>query len=197
MIAKRMKLAGLLLSMLLVSACGSGGGGGAVITPITRDTTVQASTDGVTGALTGLSLGSANLALNAGSTLKAADGTPVSGKVAVTATYGSNAAFLPASEQATLPDGETLDSYISISMTADKKVKTVNPPMTVAMNVALQDGTPVDIYSNNERPGDPWVKEGTSTVSNGKVSFTVSHFTAWGAFHRKLTGSRGQGTTVQ
>jgi hypothetical protein len=197
MITKRMKQAGLLLSMLVISACGSGGGSGAAITPITGDTTVQASTNGVTGALTGMSLGSASLAINSGSTLKAADGTPVSGKVAVAATYGTNAAFLPATEQATLPAGKTLCSYISINMTGDKKVKTVNPPMPVAMNVALPDGTPVDLYSNSEGPGDRWVKEGSTTVSNGKVAFTVSHFTVWGAFQQNITGSSSNGTIAQ
>jgi hypothetical protein len=198
MFAKKVKTAGFLLSLLLVSACGSGGGSGVAITPpVSGQTSVQASTSGVTAAPVTVSLGSATVSVPASTTLKAADGTPVTGDVKVAATYGSNSVYLPATEQTTLPAGQSLKGYVSINITGDQKVKTVTPPIPVAVSVPLADGTPVTIYSNSEGAGDTWVKEGSATVSGGKVSFEVSHFTVYAIFQQNVTGGTSGGTTQQ
>lgn len=203
MFIKRVKAAVFLISLLTVSACGDGGGGGVVVTPpVSSQATVQASTTGETAAPATVSLTpagtvtpAATVTVPTGTTLKAADGTPVTGNITIAATYANSSAFLPATEQATLPAGQTVKGYVSINITGagSTKVKTVNPPIPVAIAVPVADGTPVNIYSNNEGAGDTWVKEGTGTVSGGKVSFNVSHFTVYAVMQPPVTGSTGTG----
>jgi hypothetical protein len=191
MIPKNIQKAVTLLSLLIISACGGGGGGTVVTAPVSGQTAVQSSATGVTASTATVALETATVSVPAGTALKAEDGTPVTGNVEIAATYGTLATFLPVAEQTTLPTTSTVKAYVSINISGDKKVKTVNPPIPVVVNVALPNGSPVDIYSNNETTGATWVKEGSTVVVAGKVAFNVSHFSTYAVMQQNLTGATG------
>lgn len=192
------KIATILISLLLV-ACGNGGGGGVVVeTPSSGSTTVQSSPAGVTATPASVELTGATVTIPAQTTLKAADGTPVTGTVLVNASYGITGTALPVAEQ-TPPANTALKAYIDIVMTADgKTVKNVDPAIPVSMAVSLPNGTVVDIYSYSDA-ATGWVFESSTTVTAGAVNFNVSHFSSYGCFQRLtgLTGGSGGGVTVQ
>jgi hypothetical protein len=190
MIPKNVQKAVTLLSLLIMSACG-GEGGTVVTAPVSGQTSVQASATGVTAASGTVALETAIVSVPAGTTLKAEDGSPVTGNVVIAATYGTAAALLPVAEQTTLPTTSTLKAYVSINISGDKKVKTVTPAIPVFLNVDLPDGSPVDIYSNSEAAGATWVKEGSTVVIAGKVAFNVSHFSTYAVMQQNLTGATG------
>jgi len=197
----KLKFAALLLLSLGLSACGSGGGGGAIITqPSTGSSTIQSNASGVTTLPSTLALAGATISIPAGTTLLAADGTPVAGSVVVNASYDINAAFLPAAAQAA-PANTTLKAYLDMVMSAGNlTVKTISPAIPVKMAVALPNGTAVEIWSHSGVAGAAWVKEISTTVTGGSVTFQVSHLSIYGCFQRDLTGitcGNNGGVTVQ
>lgn len=184
------KIATIFISFLLV-ACGNGGGGGVVVeTPSSGSTTVQSSAAGTTTAPASVELTGATVTIPAQTTLKAADGTPVTGAVLVKASYGITGTALPVAEQ-TPPANTSMKAYIDIVMTADgKTVKNVDPAIPVSMAVSLPNGTAVDIYSYSDA-ATGWVYESSTTVTAGAVNFSVSHFSSYGCFLRNITGLTG------
>jgi hypothetical protein len=187
---------------LALAACGGGGGGGgaAIVPPVTQQSSITTNSTGATTASSTISVAGATVNVPGGTTLTTASGTPVTGTVNVVVTYGTSATFLPPTLQVA-PANTTMKAYLDIVMTAGgATVKNVNPPIPVAMNVPLPNGTAVDIYSHGSETGALWVKEGTKTVFNGAVSFNVTHFSTWAVFQQNLTGLTGGtngGTVVQ
>lgn len=182
-------IVGLLLTLAL-SACGDGSSGVAVTAPVSGSTTVQASSTGVTSTNGTVTLTGATVQVPAGTSLTAADGTPVTGPVTVDVTYSTTPAVLPSALQ-TPPADTTLKAFVDIVMTGNKRVKSINPAITVTMTVPLPNGTVVDIYSHGSEAGATWVKEGSATVTGGVAAFSVSHFSVWGCFQKNLTGITG------
>jgi hypothetical protein len=185
--------AGLVISLAL-AGCGSDGTNGGIVAPVKSQTTLQSSDSGVTQAPTSLNAGGATVNVAQGTTLKDATGTPVTGVVTLQATYATATAYLPAADQ-TLPVNENLKAFLDVVLsTGSQVVKTVNPAIPVSIPVPVPNGTVVDIYSHGTDPGATWVKEGTATVINGSVTFSVSHFSIYACFQQKVTGLTGGGT---
>jgi hypothetical protein len=176
-----------------LAACGGGGGGVNVVTPptVTTTATVQTTATGATTTKTTVTVANCAFDIPANTTLTSADGSPVSGAVKVNACYGTSSTTMPAVAQS-IPSNETLKAYLDIVMTnGDKTVKNINPPIPVSVAVSLPNGTTVDLYSHGAEAGSTWVKEGTATVSNGSVSFQISHFSVYAIFQQNLTGLTG------
>lgn len=190
---KLWKMVGFICLSAGLAACGGGGGGGSVVTPstVTTTATVQTTPAGATTTETTLTVASCVLGIPANTTLTSADGSPVTGAVTVNACYGTASSTMPAVAQS-LPANQTLKAYLDIVMTAgDKTVKNINPPIPVSVAVPVANGTVVDIYSHGAEAGSSWVKEGTATVSNGSISFRISHFSVYAIFLQNLTGLTG------
>lgn len=179
--------AAVLLGALALFGCG-GGGGGTPPAPATGTLTADVTGTVPSGAVTAPA--GVTLSFPASSTLTTAGSIPVTGAITTTVTSSTASSSLPAAG----PAGTALAILLDITMKSGaNEVKNLSTPLSVTVPVPAGI-TSVDVYSYN---GTAWVSETTGlTVSNGTVSFNITHLSSWACFSAPLSVSTASPLTA-